>query len=43
MLSGTFQNTVGLVIKDKNHPTDTSEALDNSLLVTGAHYYACSM
>ncbi len=34
MLSGTFQNTVAVVVKDKNHPKCTSEVLDDSLLVT---------
>ncbi len=50
MLSGTFQNIVGLVINDKNDPTYTSDVLDDSLLVTVyvkllflAQYYACSM
>ncbi len=30
VLSVTFQNIVELVIKDKNHPAYTSEALDDS-------------
>ncbi len=34
MLSGTFQNIVGLVIKYNNHTTYTSEVLEDSLLVT---------
>ncbi len=34
VLSGTFQNILRLVIKDENHPTYTSEVLDDSLSVT---------
>ncbi len=41
MLSGTLQNIVGLVIKDKYHPTYTSEVLDDLLLL--AQYYARTM
>ncbi len=47
VIFGTFQNIVGLVIKDNNHPMFTSEVLDDSLSVTVyvkllllAQYYA---
>ncbi len=49
VLSGTFSNIVGLVTKDKNHPTYTSEELDDSLVFTVYVkllldlYYACTM